>query len=305
VNNLIEVKELSKNYGGIQAVDRVSWTVPQGSITGLLGANGAGKTTTLKLLTGLTRPTHGSGFVGRFDIVNDSLKVRHVAAFVPEDKNLYDRMKPQDFLRFYFGFFQEWDEGKARMLCEQWQLPWNKKLGAYSKGMRGRMLLAVAITRNPQVLLLDEPTDGMDPEGVEQALRQLTLWVGGGAKSILISTHRLDEVERICDRVILMNQGRILIEGELDDLRATHKLIQVIASIPDAELNRWTELAGWNREGNVLRIRTRSSPEKVLERLQRYAPSYMEVMDMNLREIYLARVESNGGAHADDVEKLV
>jgi len=145
----------------------------------------------------------------------------------------------------------------------------------------------------------------MDPEGVEQALRQLTLWVGGGAKSVLISTHRLDEVERICDRVILMNQGRILIEGELDDLRMSHKLIQVIASIPDAELNQWDELAGWNREGNVLRIRTSSMPEKVLDRLRSYAPSHLEVLDMNLREIYLARVNQNGGAHVDDVEKLV
>jgi ABC-2 type transport system ATP-binding protein len=305
VNNLIEAKELSKSYGGVRAVDQVSWTVPQGSITGLLGSNGAGKTTTLKLLMGMTQPSHGSARVGRYDIVADSIKVKHVAAFVPEDKNLYDRMPAKDFMRFYFSFFQEWDEEKARKLCEQWQLPWGKKLGAYSKGMRGRLLLAVAISRNPQVLLLDEPTDGMDPEGVEQALQQLTFWVGGGAKSVLISTHRLDEVERICDRVILMNQGRILIEGELDDLRASHKLILVIAPIPDIELNRWTELAGWNREGNVLRIRTHSSPEKVLERLRSYAPSYLEILDMNLREIYLDRVDSSGGAYANDVEELV
>ena len=304
MNNLIEVSGLSKSYGGVLAVDRATWAVPQGSITGLLGPNGAGKTTSLKLLMGLTSPTHGLARVGRYDIVSQSLQVRHVAAYVPEDKVLYDRMRACDFLRFYCGFSREWDEEKARKLCVEWQLPWQKKLGAYSKGMRGRLILAAALVRNPLVLLLDEPTDGLDPEGIEQVLQQLAVWVGGGAKSVLISTHRLDEVERICDRVILMNQGRILIEGELDDIRASHKLIQVIGNVPEPELDNWPELAGWQREGKILRIRTHSSPEAVFERLRSYSPSHLEMLDMNLREIYLTRVGRAGGDHVA-VEELV
>jgi ABC-2 type transport system ATP-binding protein len=304
LKNLIEVNELAKSYGGIRAVDGVTWSVPEGSITGLLGPNGAGKTTTLKLLMGLANPTHGSARVAGYDITAESLQVRRVAAIVPEDKILYGRMRAGDFLRFYGSFFNEWDQEKARELCERWQLPWRKRLGIYSKGMRSRMLLAAGLLRNPQVLLLDEPTDGMDPEGIEHALQQLTLWIGGGAKSVLICTHRLDEVERICDRVILMSQGRILIEGELDDLRAAHKLIQVVGNIPGAALDAWPEVSGWQREGNLLRIRTQSSPEAVLEKLRGYAPTHLDILDMNLREIYLTRVNSKGGSHVA-VEELV
>lgn len=304
MNNLIEVNELSKSYGGVLAVDRATWAVPQGSITGLLGPNGAGKTTTLKLLMGLTGPTHGSARVGRYDVVTQSLQVRHVAAFVPEDKVLYERMRASEFLRFYCGFSGAWNEDKAKQMCAEWQLPWHKKLGTYSKGMRGRLILAAALLRNPLVLLLDEPTDGLDPEGIEQVLQYLMAWVGGGAKSVLISTHRLDEVERVCDRVILMNQGRILAEGELDDIRASHKLIQVLGDIPDSELARWPELAGWQREGKILRIRTHSAPEAVFERLRGYAPTHLEMLDMNLREIYLTRLARTGGVHVA-VEELV
>jgi ABC-2 type transport system ATP-binding protein len=304
LEDLIEVNDLAKSYEGIRAVDGVTWSVPEGSITGLLGPNGAGKTTTLKLLMGLAKPDHGWGRVAGYNIISQSLQVKRAAAFVPEDKILYDRMRAGDFLRFHGSFFNEWNQEKAKTLCEQWRLPWRRKLGIYSKGMRSRILLAAALLRNPQVLLLDEPTDGMDPEGVEHALQQLTVWIGGGAKSVLISTHRLDEVERICDRVILINQGRILIEGELDDLRAAHKLIQVVGNVPGAELDAWPEVAGWQLEGSILRIRTHSSPEVVLERLRGYAPTHLEILDMNLREIYLTRVDSKGASHVA-VEELV
>ncbi len=291
MKNPIEVWELSKSYGDIHAVDCVSWSVPEGSITGLVGPNGAGKTTTLKLLMGLVQPTHGAAQVGGYNVIAKSLQLRQVTAFVPEDKVLYDQMRTGDFLRFYGRYSPEWDQEKARNLCGQWNLDWKKKIATYSKGMHSRLALAAAILRNPRVLLLDEPTDGMDPEGIEDILQHLTRFVAGGAASILICTHRLDEVERICDRVILMDKGRILIEGELDDLRAAHKLIHVVGKIPAAELDSWPEIAKWQQQGNVLRIRTHSSPGTVLERLRGYSPTHVDILDMNLRDIYLTRVE--------------
>jgi ABC-2 type transport system ATP-binding protein len=304
MKNLIEVQELSKSYQNVRAIDRVSWTVPEGSVTGLLGPNGAGKTTTLKLLMGLAKPSGGYAEVCDYCIASENLHVRRMAAFVPEDKILYDRMQTGDFFRFYCSNFPGWSLEKAQNLCTQWKLPWNKKIGRYSKGMRSRLLLAAALLRNPKILLLDEPTDGMDPEGIEFALQQLTLWAGGGAKSVLIATHRLDEVERICDRVILMNQGRILMDGELDDLRSSYKTIQVVGGIPVDELNHWSEIAAWKQEGAVLRIRTHSSPNVVMERLRTYAPTHLEMFDMNLRDIYLTRVEWKGDNHVG-MEKLV
>lgn len=287
MNNLIEVKDLSKSYKKIQAVDRVSWSLPEGSITGLLGSNGVGKTTTLKLLLGIAHPDGGSAHVGGYDISTESLQLRQLTAFVPEDKNLFDRMRGGDFLRFYGSYGSDWNKEKAKEMAEEWNLPWDKKIKTYSKGMRGRLLFVAAILRNPNVLLLDEPTDGMDPEGVEMTLQQCTSWVGETNKGILISSHRLDEVERICDRVILMNQGRVLLHEEMDHLKETHKLIHVVGDIPETEFSRWTQLMCWEKEGNLFKLYTQSSPDDVMECLKNFKPKHLEVLNMNLREIYL------------------
>ena len=287
MKNLIEVKELSKSYKKTQAVDCVSWSLPEGSITGLLGSNGVGKTTTLKILLGIAKPDNGSAHVGGYDIRAESLEVRKITAFVPEDKSLIDRMRASDFLRFYGSYGSDRSEEEAKQLAEKWTLPWDKKIKIYSKGMRGRLIFISAILRNPKVLLLDEPTDGMDPEGVEMTLQKCTSWVGESNRSILMSTHRLDEVERICDRVILMNQGRVLIQEEMDYLKETHKLIQVVGDIPETEFSRWPELISWEKDGTLLKLYTQSSPDAVLERLRDYNPKHLEVINLNLREIYL------------------
>ncbi len=289
MKNLIEVNGLSKSFKKTKAVDNVSWTLPEGSITGLLGSNGVGKTTTLKMLLGLARPDSGSAQVGGYDISTESLDVRKISAFVPEEKGLIDRMRACDFLHFYGGYGTDWSEDRARKLADQWNLPWDKKINNYSKGMRGRLIFISAILRNPRVLLLDEPTDGMDPEGVEMTLQQCTGWIGESNRGIVMSTHRLDEVERICDRVIFMNQGRVLIQEEMDNLKENHKLIQVMGEIPETELERWPELFSWKNEENLLKIYTQSSPDSLLERLKNYSPTHLEVIDLNLREIYLAR----------------
>ena len=265
----------------------MSWSKPEGSITGLLGSNGVGKTTTLKILLGIANPDKGSARVGGYDIRTESLEVRKITAFVPEDKSLINRMRTLDFLGYYSSYGSDYNEEEAKQLAEKWSLPWNKKIKTYSKGMRGRLIFISALLRNPKVLLLDEPTDGMDPEGVEMTLQECTSWVGESNRGILMSTHRLDEVERICDRVILMNQGRVLVQEEMDYLKETHKLIQVVGDIPETEFSRWPELISWEKEGNILKLYTQSSPDAVLERLRDHNPKHLEVINLNLREIYL------------------
>lgn len=237
---------------------------------------------------GIAFPDKCSANVGGYDISTESLQIRKITAFVPEEKGLIDRMRACDFLRFYGGYGSDWNEERARHLAEQWNLPWDKKIKTYSKGMRGRLILISAILRDPVVLLLDEPTDGMDPEGIEMTLQECTGWVGESNRGILMSTHRLDEVERICDRVILMNQGRVLLQEEMDYLKENHKLIQMAGDIPETEFEKWSELFNWEREGNIFKLYTRSSPDVVLKRLNDFNPTHLEVIDLNLREIYLS-----------------
>ena len=195
------------------------------------------------------------------------------------------------FLRFYGNTGSDWNEEDARQMAEKWDLPWDKKIKTYSKGMRGRLIFISALLRNPKVLLLDEPTNGMDPEGVDMTLQQCTSWIGESNKGILMSTHRLDEVERICDRVILMSRGHVLLQEEMDCLKESHKLIQAVVDIPETEIGRWSELIGLENEGSLFKLYTQSSPDVVLKRLKDYNPTHLEVIDLNLREIYLSLIK--------------
>ena len=207
---MIETNQLTKTYGDAHAIDQLNWKVPAGSICGMLGPNGAGKTTTLKILLGITRPTSGSAHVRSLDAVTQSVQIRTFAAFVPEDKILYEKMKAQDFLKFYGSFFPEWSANEAERLLNHWNIPLDKKAGTFSKGNRAKLLLAAALARKPQLLIFDEPTDGLDPAAIEEVLSLIASWAAESSRTALIATHRLDEVERICDKVTIVNNGRFL-----------------------------------------------------------------------------------------------
>jgi ABC-2 type transport system ATP-binding protein len=284
---LVETRELTKRYGAVAAVDALTWSVPAGCIVGLLGANGAGKTTTLEMLLGLVHPTSGDAWVLGHDVRAEPLRVAERVAFVPEEVRLYPAMRVERFLRFYGAHFPGFDAEGARSLLARWRVSLDRKSGALSKGQRAKVLLAAALARRPQLLVLDEPTSGLDPAAIEDLLTILVQWAADGRRSAILSTHRIDEVERISDRVAVIDDGRLRASGVLDDLRESWKVVTVESGVGAATLRAWPEVVRVAAEGSALTVVT-SDGEMLIDRLRAREAMVLAVRDMNLREIYLA-----------------
>jgi ABC-2 type transport system ATP-binding protein len=219
----IEVKDLCKNYGSQMAVDGISFTAMPGNVLGFLGPNGAGKSTTMKILTCFIPPSSGSAHVCGFDVISHSMEVRRNIGYLPEHNPLYLDMYLREALSFIANIHQIKPSGK-RMdeVIERCGLgdEQNKKLGALSKGYRQRAGLAQAIFADPKVLILDEPTSGLDPNQV-LSIRTLIKDLAK-TKTVILSTHIMQEVEAICEQVIILNQGKIVADDYLSALRLNH-----------------------------------------------------------------------------------
>jgi ABC-2 type transport system ATP-binding protein len=223
---LIETRELSKRFGDLHAVDRLSLRVPDGSILALLGPNGAGKTTTIRMLASILRPTSGEARIAGFDVRTHAAEVRRNVGLLTEHHGLYTRMRAEDYLQF-FGRIYGWDLARCgrriRLLLEQFGL-WEARqlrLGEYSKGMRQKLALARALLHEPQVLLLDEPTSAMDPASAHLVRSSITRLRQPG-RTIVVCTHNLVEAESLADEIAIIHRGRIVAQGTAQDLKREH-----------------------------------------------------------------------------------
>jgi ABC-2 type transport system ATP-binding protein len=219
---MIEAQNLTRRYGDYLAVDQISFSVSEGEIVGILGPNGAGKTTTIRMITGFLPPTSGRVTVAGQDIFDDQLAARRRLGYLPETVALYEEMRVREYLSYRARLFglkgaepqSRIDESLERCMLTDVQ---DQIIGTLSKGYRQRVGLAAAILHRPKVLVLDEPTIGLDPKQIV-AIREL---IRGLAKesTLLLSTHILPEVELLCDRVVIIDRGQIIAEGTPSDLR--------------------------------------------------------------------------------------
>jgi ABC-2 type transport system ATP-binding protein len=222
VETNISVDNLGKHFGHIKAVDGVSFTVEKGEVLGFLGPNGAGKSTTMKMLTCFLPPSFGSARVCGFDIINDSMEVRRHIGYLPESAAAYGEMNATDFLNFIAeirGFSGRERNEKVNRIVEVTQLGsvLNQEIDTLSKGYKRRVVLAQALIHDPPVLIMDEPTDGLDPNQ-KQEVRTLIKKLAHD-KVIVLSTHILEEVDAVCTRAIIIDSGKIVADGTPDELR--------------------------------------------------------------------------------------
>lgn len=218
----IIVNHITKKYGAQNALDNVSLNIHQGEIVGLLGPNGAGKSTLMKILTCFIPPTEGTASVMGFDVQDNPLEVQRRVGYLPESNPLYTDMYIREYLAFVAGIHHLGKNAKAR-IEEMIQLTGldvevHKKIGMLSKGYRQRVGLAQAMLHNPEVLILDEPTSGLDPNqllDIRNLIREI-----GKSKTVILSTHIMQEVEAVCDRVVIINKGKIVADDTTGNLTA-------------------------------------------------------------------------------------
>jgi ABC-2 type transport system ATP-binding protein len=225
VEPAVQARGLTKHFGRILALDRLDLTVPQGSIFGLLGPNGAGKTTAIRILTGLARPSDGSASVNGVMVGLDRPELRRGIGYLDQDPRFYGWMRGHELLELV-GRLHGLDgadlHGRVSEMLELTGLTGaaGRRIGGYSGGMRQRLGIAQAMLHRPRVLILDEPVSSLDPEGRRDLLELISSMRGDA--TVLISTHVLSDVERICDRVAILHRGRMVTEGLLGDLLAAH-----------------------------------------------------------------------------------
>ncbi len=226
MDTIIETHDLTKRYGSQTAVDHLNLIVAPGEIFGFLGPNGAGKTTTFLMLLGLSEPTSGWARVCGFDPTREALKVKRSVGYLPENVGFYDDMTASENLRFVArlngirdgALTRKIEEalGRVGLLGEA-----RKRVGAYSRGMRQRLGIAEVLMKDPKVVFLDEPTLGLDPDGTQRMLEMVRSLSRERGITVFFSSHQLDQVQRICDRIGIMLQGHLVGIGTVDELAKT------------------------------------------------------------------------------------
>lgn len=282
----LAVEGLTKRYASAVAVDNLRLTVPRGKVLGLLGPNGAGKSTTLRMIMGLLRPTAGTVRVLGLDPFQTPSQVRQQIGYVPETPQIYRWMTVGEVLRFCRALYAGWNNQQAALFLDTFQLPTNRKVRQLSKGMLAKLSLVIALAHEPQLLILDEPLSGLDPLARDEFLDGVLQGICGGERTVIFSSHQLDEVNRLSDTVAVLYAGRLLTHCALDELRSAKRVRAVLQEgrLP-VELPREAVWQKVNRREWSLTMHPFSA--EVLARLQATNPILrVDVGDLSLEDIF-------------------
>ncbi len=267
---MIEVSHVSRNFGTFRAVNDISFSIPTGQIVGLLGPNGAGKTTTMRMITGFLAPSEGKVLIDGMDISEFSVEAKKKIGYMPESAPLYSDMIVEDYLRYIAEIHGENPDEKVPFLCAECGLKevMSKNISDLSRGNRQRVSLAHALMHDPEIIVLDEPTGGLDPNQVED-VRAIIKEIGK-TRTVIVSTHILSEVEMLCSRVIIISGGKVVADSPTEELKerfgheisvkisvsgcASDRLAEILSSVegaasvtkarPDSVVSGGAELAG-------------------------------------------------------------
>ena len=292
---VIETHGLSKQFGTVHAVSGLNLRVPRNQVTGFLGRNGAGKSTTIKMLLGITHPTSGSGLLLGHSITDpkQDLEARRQVAYCGEDKQLYAYMTVKQLIHFTASFYPDWRNEVAASLIDQFQLPPGRKVKALSKGMRTKLALLLALARRPALLILDEPTEGLDPVAIEELLQTLAGLPADGT-TVFFSSHQISEVERIADRVCIIDRGKLAVDLSLDEIRQDHRRITLSFSCqPPEHLFDLPEVRSIETNGRQMIVVSSHGADAVVERAKTADGVVVDVVPINLRELFLGTVQDH------------
>jgi len=289
----IEIDRLTKRYGEMTAVDNLTIRIPKGSVCGLLGPNGAGKTTTFKCMLGIAPVSWG---MVRFDGVHLAPQTFERLAYVPETSMLYEWMTGAEHLEVVRRSYARYDSARAAELTALFGLDPRKKVGALSKGQRTALMLVLAFCTRPEILVLDEPASGLDPEH-QRSVLDLVIDAAAGGATVIFSSHQITQVERAADQLAIIKGGRLILEGDLDSLKSSERIVEAIFEQPPT-LNGVANdprVRRIEQSGRVVRVHVRHDSEGFARMLASLGSKRVEILDQSLEELYLSAVASTVG----------
>ena len=288
---VVETSALTKRYGDNDALAGLTMTVPRGHIVGFLGRNGSGKTTTIKILLDVIRRTSGEATV--LGEPTGSVAVRRRIGFLGEDKRLYSYMTVREIIAFTRPFFPAWRVETETRLLADFELPLNRKVSSLSKGMRTKLGLLLNLCRHSEFLILDEPSEGLDPVMAEQMLQSLVQQAAEGT-TIFFSSHQVAEVEQIADHIIAIQKGRVILEGSLDHLRDNFRRIHLVFDDPPPpEAFRRDGVDRVIVQGRTVSILASRNVDEIAALGPLLAAKSVEVRSVGLRELFLEKVKED------------
>ena len=278
---MLEMKNVTKTFGSFKALDDLSMTVPKGTVYGLVGPNGAGKSTAIRHLTGVYRPDCGEILMEGAPIYeNTELKAR--IGYIPDDIFYFPAATLDEMHRYYRGLYPNFDEELYRQLYDVFGLPEKSPIRRFSKGMQKQAAFHLAICCRPDVLILDEPVDGLDPVMRRQVWSLILSDVAEHGTTVLISSHNLRELEDICDHVGIMDHGKMLLERSLADMQGTTLKLQLVGSIPEG-----LDILHQSASGRLNTLIVRGRQEDVEELVASNNPAYFDILPLSLEEIFI------------------
>ncbi len=278
---MLEIKHVTKTFGAFKALDDLTLTVPKGAVYGLVGPNGAGKSTAIRHLTGVYRPDSGSVTLGGAAIYENPT-VKSVIGCIPDEIFYFPSATLEEMRRFYRGLYPQFDDALFEKLKEVFLLPERTPIRRYSKGMQKQAAFHLSLCTRPEVLILDEPVDGLDPVMRRQVMSLILSDVAEYGTTVLISSHNLRELEDVCDHVGIMDHGKMLLEKSLADMQgSTHKL-QIVGHIPDG-----LEILHESGSGRLKTYIIRGSAQEISEKTAKADSAYFDVLPLSLEEIFI------------------
>ena len=285
---MLEMKNVTKSFGKFKALDDLSMCVPKGSVYGLVGPNGAGKSTAIRLMTGIYRPDSGSITLEGMPVYeNPTNKVR--IGYIPDDIFYFPSASMEEMRKFYKGIYPQFDDALYEKLFEAFELPRKSPIRRFSKGMQKQAAFHLSLCTHPELLILDEPVDGLDPVMRRQVLSLILSDVAGNGTTVLISSHNLRELEDICDHVGIMDHGKMLLERSLADMQgATHKLQLV------GEVREGLEVLHESLAGRLKTLIVRGDAQEISLKVSASSPVYFDVLPLSLEEIFIYELGGEG-----------
>ena len=278
---MLELHNITKTFGNFTALDNLSLTVPKGAVYGLVGPNGAGKSTAIRLLTGVYRPDKGELTLDGGPIYeNPDAKVR--IGYIPDDIFYFPSASLEDMHKYYRGIYPKFDDALFERLFEVFNLPRKSPIRRFSKGMQKQAAFHLAICTRPDVLILDEPVDGLDPVMRRQVWSLLLSDVAQNETTVLVSSHNLRELEDICDHVGIMDHGKMLLERSLADMQGNTVKLQIVGDTP-AGLDVLHE----TESGRLRTLIVRGTAQEVTDAVNLMNPYYFDVLPLSLEEIFI------------------